>query len=237
MMKAMILAAGRGERMRPLTDHTPKPLLEVNGKSLIEYHLHMLRRLGITDVVINHAWLGEQIPQKLGDGSAYGLRIYYSGELAGALETAGGIVKALPLLQENAAQEPFLVINGDIFLSESLTSLPELAPDKLAHLWLVKNPEHNLKGDFALQGKLVTNDNDDNTPRHTFSGIALYRPEFFSEINSAQEEKLALGPLLRQTAEQGKISGQLLTINWTDVGTPERLARLNQQVKTEHHRN
>ncbi|REL36805.1 N-acetylmuramate alpha-1-phosphate uridylyltransferase MurU [Thalassotalea euphylliae] len=240
-MRAMILAAGRGERMRPLTDHTPKPLLEVKGKALIEYHLEQLNQLGITDVVINHAWLGEQFPQKLGNGSKYGVNIHYSAESDGALETAGGIIKALPLLIDqslveeestaNAAQEPFLVINGDVFLSGQFTQLPKLAEDKLAHLWLVENPEHNPEGDFYLHDGLVINDFADNATRFTFSGIALYRPAFFSALASETAQKLALGPSLRALAAQHRISGELLNIGWTDVGTPERLALLNQTAE------
>lgn len=251
-MKAMILAAGRGERMRPLTDDTPKPLLQVQGKALIEYHLELLSQLGITDVVINHAWLGEQFPQKLGDGSAYGVNIHYSAESNGALETAGGIIKALPFLLskklfENKVQEPFLVINGDVFLAKPLMHLPELANDKLAHLWLVENPAHNTQGDFYLSNgrvsnalptkELASNEGSEKAQRLTFSGIAMYRPEFFmaiaNELQKSQQQpqqKLALGPALRSFADQNLISGELLNVGWTDVGTPDRLAQLNQQA-------
>lgn len=236
----MILAAGRGERMKPLTDVTPKPLLKVAGKPLIEYHLMQLAKLGVFDVVINHAWLGEQIPQTLGDGKRFGLNIRYSDESSGALETAGGIINALPLLCEalssDSSNEPFLVINGDVFICPHLTNLPTLAADKLAHLWLVENPSHNLKGDFSLQGQQVVNLMDKSNATDasgavcdesfTFSGIAMYRPEFFA---NHQVEKLPLAPMLRKAIEQGKVSGELLASRWTDVGTPQRLEQLNQQ--------
>jgi len=222
-MKAMILAAGRGERMRPLTDVTPKPLLTVAGKALIEYHLEMLCQLGITDVVINLAWLGQKIADKLGDGSKYGINISYSDESDGALETAGGIIKTLSFFDN----EPFLVINGDVFLSAPLTRLPALDDNKVAHLWLVPNPAHNISGDFYLHHEDVHNRPlFNNSTSYTFSGIAMYRPCFFNQ--SPQQKKLALAPLLRGAAEQGLISGALLEGQWTDVGTPERLAQLNQ---------
>ena len=235
-MKAMILAAGRGERMRPLTDKTPKPLLKVHGKALIEYHLSQLAALGVREVVINHAWLGEQIVETLGCGKRYGLSIHYSDESNGALETAGGIIKALPLLVEHeheqtqtvSGSEPFVVINGDIFLTSPLTELPTLPKGKLAHLLLVANPEHNQAGDFYLANDLVANKlaNKDLGQRLTFSGIAVYHPGFFSS-QVLSNDKLPLAPMLRAAAEQGLVSGQLLTQGWVDVGTPERLAQLN----------
>lgn len=232
-MKAMILAAGRGERMRPLTDKTPKPLLQVAGKALIEYHLEQLSTLGVTEVVINHAWLGEQIPVALGDGSRYGLKIHYSDESNGALETAGGIIKALPLLCGDASESgrdnaPFLVINGDVFISPHLSQIPSLAENKLAHLWLVENPEHNLSGDFSLLDNQVNNiSSQAANVTYTFSGIALYRPEFF--LGQQAQAKLPLAPMLRQAIENQVISGEVLTSQWTDVGTPQRLEHLNQQ--------
>ncbi|WP_211185252.1 N-acetylmuramate alpha-1-phosphate uridylyltransferase MurU [Thalassotalea algicola] len=221
----MILAAGRGERMRPLTDVTPKPLLQVAGKALIEYHLELLAKLGIENVIINHAWLGEKIPAKLGNGASYGVSIEYSDESTGALETAGGIIKALPLLGD----EPFLVINGDIFLVAPNIKLPKLDEGKLAHLWLVENPSHNLKGDFYLDNGLIENQSSSDAQSYTFSGVAIYRPAFFEQ--SPAEQKLALAPLLRLAADKQLLSGEVLTSEWTDVGTPQRLDSLNRQIK------
>ena len=221
-MKAMILAAGRGERMRPLTDTTPKPLLTVGGKALIEHHIEAVARAGIHDIVINHAWLGEQIEQHLGDGSRFNVRIQYSRELGKALETGGGIFKALPLLGE----EPFLVINGDIFTDIDIASLPSHI-DGLAHLILVNNPEHNLGGDFALvNGKVQST----GLTMLTFSGIGVYRPELFA---GCQPGAFPLAPLLRQAMVQGQVSGSHFQGLWLDIGTPERLAQLNRELKAD----
>lgn len=217
--RAMILAAGRGERLRPLTDTTPKPLIRVAGKSLIEYHLEKLARAGIRDIVINTAWLAEKIHRQLGDGSVYGVNIHYSDE-GTALETAGGIIKALPLLGE----QPFLVVNGDIWTDLDFATLPPLHPEHLAHLVLVDNPAHNTRGDFALEDGLLKTRGDNC---YTFSGIGIYRPAFFS---GQQQGILALGPLLRQKAEQQLISAQLYNGQWTDVGSVERLQQLEQQI-------
>ncbi|MDH5573461.1 MAG: nucleotidyltransferase family protein, partial [Gammaproteobacteria bacterium] len=174
-MKAMILAAGRGERMRPLTDHTPKPLLQVGGQALIEYHIKALIKAGINEIVINYAWLGQQIEQKLGDGKRYGARICYSPETPQALETAGGIIQALPLLGIN----PFMVINGDIWCDYPLIQLPD-EPQGLAHLVLVQNPEHNPQGDFSFNGKTLAVEGEN---KFTFSGIGVYRPELFAGLS------------------------------------------------------
>ena len=212
-MKAMILAAGRGERLRPLTDTTPKPLLEVAGKPLIGYHLEALASAGFTEVVINLSWLGEQIRSRLGDGSAYGLAIEYSEEPA-ALETAGGIVHALPLLGER-----FVVVNADIFTDFDFTRLRSM--DSLAHLVLVDNPDHHAEGDFSLRGATVGND---DTGRHTFSGISQYHRDFFSGL---QPGKQALAPLLRAAIANEQVSGELFQGNWIDIGTAERLRALN----------
>ena len=221
-MKAMILAAGRGERMRPLTDTTPKPLLTVGGKALIEHHIEAVARAGIHDIVINHAWLGEQIEQHLGDGSRFNVRIQYSRELGKALETGGGIFKALPLLGE----EPFLVINGDIFTDIDIASLPSHI-DGLAHLILVNNPEHNLGGDFALvNGKVQST----GLTMLTFSGIGVYRPELFA---GCQPGAFPLAPLLRQAMVQGQVTGSHFQGLWLDIGTPERLAQLNRELKAD----
>lgn len=215
-MKAMILAAGRGKRMRPLTDSTPKPLLKVGGKALIEYHLDNIRQAGLHDVVINHAWLGEQIETTLGDGSRYGLRIEYSRE-GEALETAGGIQRALTLL----GSEPFIAINGDIWTDYSLQSLPP-APAGLAHLVLVDNPPHHPAGDFMLQsGTLLPA----GPACLTFSGIGLYRPELFAELKPG---KSPLAPLLREAMHHRDISGEHHTGQWFDIGSPERLQELDQ---------
>ncbi len=207
-MNAIILAAGRGERLRPYTDTCPKPLLEVGGKPLIEYHLEALYAAGITDVVINLSWLAEQVEARLGDGSQYGMTITYSHEIE-ALETAGGIVKALGYLHDS-----FIVINSDVFTDFPLTRL--LAVESAAHLVLVENPTHNSAGDFTLEHGLVGNLLDN---RYTFAGIAVYRKSFFTDLTPG---KRPLAPLLRQSAEQQKISGELYSGAWTDVGTLQR---------------
>ncbi len=209
----MILAAGRGERMRPLTDHCPKPLLEVQGKPLIVHHLEALARAGIESVVINLSWLGEQIRQTLGDGSAFGVRIHYSDEPV-ALETAGGIVKALDLLDDE-----FIVINGDVYTDFDFAQLRTL--NAQACLVLVPNPTHHPYGDFALRDGLLLNDGDE---LFTFSGIAAYRKAFFVDVPAGRS---ALAPLLRKGADEGDISALLYEGVWNDVGTPARLQALN----------
>lgn len=225
-MKAMILAAGRGERMRPLTDHTPKPLLQAGGKPLIAWHLERLARAGLRNIVINHAHLGEQIPAALGEGSAWGLNISYSPEPPGALETAGGIARALPLL----GNAPFLVVNGDVFCDWNpvqALGLPEKG--KLAHLVLVDNPPHHPEGDFVLEGEQVVTLagglGGKGARAFTFSGIGIYHPDLFSGLNPDQPAKL--GPLLRAAADKGLVSGEYYGGRWVDVGTPERLAQLD----------
>ncbi|NNG14362.1 MAG: nucleotidyltransferase family protein [Gammaproteobacteria bacterium] len=219
-MKAMILAAGRGERMRPLTDTTPKPLLQVGGQALIEYHIAALREAGINEIIINHAWLGEQITQHLGDGSQYGVQIQYSDESAGALETAGGIVKALPLL----GGASFVVVNGDIFTDYAYANLPQQL-DGLAHLVMVDNPPQHPGGDFVLsEGWLL----DEGEPSLTFSGIGVYDPQLFS---GCQPGALPLAPILRTAMARGEISGEHYTGQWLDIGTPERLVELDASLK------
>lgn len=224
-MRAMILAAGRGERMRPLTDHTPKPLLPVAGKPLIVWHLERLAAAGFTEVVINHAWLGGQIEAALGDGRAFGLSLRYSPE-APALETAGGIARALPLL----GGQPFLVINGDIWCDWD----PGLArasaaglPAEGAWLLLVDNPPQHPAGDFLLdaQGRVSSGEG----PRLTFSGIGIYDPALFSDV--ARDTPAPLAPLLRAAMARGRVRGQHYRGRWTDVGTPARLADLDQALK------
>jgi len=217
-MKAMILAAGRGERMRPLTDRTPKPLLMAGGKPLIVWHIENLAHAGFRELVINHAYLGKQVEDALGNGAQFGVSIRYSPE-GEALETAGGIANALPLLGD----APFLVVNGDIFTDYDFSRLQRaLNPDLLAWLVLVNNPDHNGNGDFALLGEQVAENGD---VMHTFSGIGVYRPELFSGIEIGSKAKLA--PLLRVAMRSGKVGGEFHGGRWTDVGTPQRLAELD----------
>lgn len=219
----MILAAGRGERMRPLTDTTPKPLLQVGGQPLIAYHIAALCGAGINEIVINLAWLGEQIQQSLGDGSRYGVQIQYSDESAGALETAGGIVKALPLLGE----APFVVVNGDIFTDYAYQGLPQ-QPDGLAHLVMVDNPPQHPGGDFVLsEGRLLA----EGEPRLTFSGIGVYDPQLFS---GCEPGPLPLAPLLRAAMARNEVSGEHYTGQWLDIGTPGRLAELDESLQAQH---
>jgi len=220
-VKAMILAAGRGERLRPLTDSTPKPLLKVGNKNLIEYHLYKLTQAGINEVVINIAWLGQQIQQTLGSGEKYGLTIHYSDEGDQALETAGGIIKALPLLGD----EPFIIINGDIFTDYDFKQLTNLELNGEAHLVMVENPDHNHKGDFALDNGYLKNTAES---LYTYSGIGIYTKHFFAGI---PEGIAALAPILIKKIEQQKVSGELYEKSWTDVGTIERLQQLNDQLK------
>lgn len=219
MMKAMILAAGRGERLRPLTDKTPKPLIKVAGKSLIEYHLDNLVRSGFKEIVINTAWLAEKIHHALGDGSNYGVTIHYSDE-GTALETAGGIINALPLLGD----DPFLVVNGDIWCDFDFSTLPKLKAPTQAHLVLVNNPEHNHKGDFSLQQDMIRNAG--NT-MNTYSGIGIYSADFFKEQTRGA---LPLAPIIRSKCENNLVSGQFYDGLWTDVGTLERLQQLEKQL-------
>lgn len=236
-MRAMILAAGRGERMRPLTDTLPKPLIPVAGKPLIQWHIEKLAAAGITEIVINHAWLGARIEQTLQDGRQWGVNIQYSAETV-ALETAGGIATALPLL----GTDPFLVMNGDIWCDWN--PLQALQIGKLlnqsaqqAWLLLVPNPDHHPKGDFGLTANGLVTDTDINTTsspaplttKYTFSGIGVYQPSLFSNIPAHQPSKLA--PLLRTAMARQQIAGQLHHGAWIDVGTPERLNTLECMLK------
>ncbi len=217
-MKAMILAAGRGERMRPLTDTLPKPLLEVHDKPLIVWHIEKLAQAGFKDIIINIAHLGYKIPETLGDGSAWGVNITYSDEQkSGALESAGGIVKALPFL----GNEPFLVLNGDIFCDYNFNANFDLGSN-LAHLILVPNPQHNKNGDFGLKNACVLND---DKIKYTFSGIGYYNPKLFKDLDVT---KSALAPLLRREIENKNISGELFSDVWHDIGTPQRLKEINE---------
>lgn len=220
-LTAMILAAGRGERMRPLTDCTPKPLLEVAGKPLIQYHIEALREAGFASIVINHAHLGQQIVDYFGDGSDFGVHIRYSPEPPGALETGGGIRRALPLLGEGA----FLVVNGDVWCDYPLQRLNR-EPECLAHLVLVDNPEHHPRGDFTLQRDRVM---DDGEQRLTFSGIGLYRVDLFRELPAVA---FPLAPVLRKAMAARQVSGEYYAGEWLDIGTPQRLAEVDQRVRT-----
>ena len=225
-MRAMILAAGRGERMRPLTDRLPKPLLSVGGKPLIVWHLERLAAAGIRDVVINHAWLGHEIEGALGDGARYGVRIQYSPEGA-ALETAGGIAQALPLL----GPTPFLVISGDIWCDWDVAAAPALAaglPADGAWILMVDNPAHHPAGDFVLEADGRVHDHGE--PRLTYSGIGVYHPSLFAGVSRGTVAKLA--PLLRQSMAQDGVRGARHAGHWTDVGTPQRLADLDAQLSS-----
>jgi MurNAc alpha-1-phosphate uridylyltransferase len=216
-MIAMILAAGRGERLRPITESTPKALVEVQGRSLLERHLDAMQAAGISTVVVNLGWLGEQIVERVGDGSRYGLSVVYSPEGDNVLETAGGIQRALPMLGE----EPFLVVNADVF-----TDMPfpdRLAPDSGGHLVLVPKPVHKPNGDFDLAEGFVANS---NSPSLTFSGIALYRPEFFADCKPGRSP---LAPMLRSAADESRLTGSVYKGVWEDVGTAERLEVLNRR--------
>jgi MurNAc alpha-1-phosphate uridylyltransferase len=220
-MKAMILAAGRGERMRPITDAIPKPLVAVAGKPLIVYHLEALARAGIPDVVINLAYRGAQIREAVEDGSRFGLRIAYSDEGPEPIETGGGIFKALPLL----GAAPFIVINGDIWTDFDVATLPPLAAGAHARLVMVPNPPHVARGDFALDGEhLIESDKD----RFTYSGIGVFSPEFFHDC---QPGKFPLRPLLVRAIAARKLEGQVYRGVWLDIGTPERLAELEASLR------
>ncbi len=230
----MLLAAGRGVRMRPLTDHTPKPLLQAGGKPLIVWHIENLARADIRDIVINHAHLGMQIENTLGDGSRYGVHIRYSPENT-VLETAGGIANALPLLGDAA----FAVINSDIYCDYNFTQLPQRAAaleerGDMAHLILVNNPPQHPDGDFSLQaGRIITNERlttDDS--KLTFSGIGIYQPSLFASIPRGTIAPLA--PLLRAQIAHNKVSGEHYTGRWMDVGTPQRLQELDNLLRATH---
>ncbi len=228
-MKALIFAAGLGERMRPLTDRTPKPLLQAGGKALIVWHLEKLAAIGVREVVINTSWLAEQFPLSLGDGDKWGLRLAYSYEGPTPLETGGGMHRALELL----GQAPFLAINGDIWSDFDFARLPR-EPEGDAHLVMVDNPAQHPQGDFVLRpdGRLRS----DGDPRLTFSGIGVYRPRLLQDWPNvigeapgaeAQPPRFKLAPLLRAAMADGRISGQFHAGRWTDVGTPQRLAQLD----------
>jgi MurNAc alpha-1-phosphate uridylyltransferase len=219
-MKALILAAGRGERLRPLTDHTPKPLLEAGGRPLIEHTIRALAGAGFTELVVNLAHLGEKIQATLGDGSRFGVQIAYSQEGEEALETGGGIHRALPLLGDG----PFIVVNGDLATDFPFERLRE-RPQGLAHLVLVENPVHHPQGDFALDGETVLASGE---AKHTFSGIGAYRPELFADC---QPGKFPLAPLLRRAMTAGQVSGEFYAGFWMDIGTIERLQEFDERLR------
>ncbi|KAA8735646.1 nucleotidyltransferase family protein [Acinetobacter qingfengensis] len=223
-MKAMILAAGFGNRMRPLTLTTPKPLLQVGQKSLIVWHIEALKKIGVTEIVINAAWLKEKLVETLGDGQQFGVNIIWSLEDEG-LETAGGIIQALPHLGE----APFIVVNGDVWTRYDFSQLlnVELA-DHLAHLVLVDNPPQHLQGDFTLSGqKVFTPDQQQGGETLTFSGISLLSPKLFAGLTTG---KRPLAPLLKHAMQQGLVTGEKMNTVWVDVGTPERLSQLDEKI-------
>ena len=224
-MKAMILAAGLGNRMRPLTLHTPKPLLEVGEKPLIVWHIEKLQKIGVTEIVINTAWLGEKLANALGDGSQFGVKILWSHEGEG-LETAGGIINALPLLGD----EPFILVNGDVWTTMDFASLLDVQlGEQQAHLVLVENPPQHLKGDFILSNGLAyTFEQEQLGEALTYSGLAVLHPRMFVGLENG---KRPLAPLLKQAMQQQQVSAEKLQGIWVDVGTPERLEQLDQQIK------
>ncbi len=215
-MIAMILAAGRGERLRPITEHLPKALVEVRGRSLLERHLDRLAGAGVETVVINLGWHGKQIAERIGSGSDFGVNVIYSPEGDDILETGGGILRALPML----GTEPFIVVNADVFTDMPVPGI-DLASDIVGHLVLVPRPAHKSQGDFDLVDGLVRNA---DAPTLTFSGVAIYRPEFFADC---EDGRFPLAPMLRAAADAGRLGGSLYEGMWEDVGTPERLAALN----------
>jgi len=223
-MKAMILAAGRGERLRPLTDSIPKPLLKVGKYRLIEYIIQALVKAGITEIIINTAHLADQFPATLGNGQQYGANIIYSLEQEGALETAGGIINALPLLGD----ESFLIVNGDVWTDYDYQKLVEkpLSTDCMCHLVMIANPDHNPLGDFAISSGLIVSEGD---IKYTYSGIGIYHPALFAGL---AVQRLALKPILLKAIAQSQINGELYQGAWSDIGTIERLEDLAANLNT-----
>lgn len=221
-MKAMILAAGRGERLRPHTDTTPKPLLKAGKYRLIEYIIHALVKAGITDIIINAAHLADQFPATLGDGQQYGANITYSFEQEGGLETAGGIINALPLLGD----EPFLIVNGDIWTDYDYQKLAQksLLADCMCHLVMIANPAHNPLGDFAISSGLIEKE---GLHKYTYSGMGIYHPALFADLSV---QRLALKPILLKAIANEQISGELYQGEWSDIGTIERLESLDRHL-------
>lgn len=224
-MKAMILAAGLGNRMRPLTLYKPKPLLEVGGKALIIWHIEKLKAIGVTEIVINSAWLADILIGELGDGSQFGVDIRWTREAEG-LETAGGIINAMPLLGE----EPFILVNGDVWTTFDFNVLLDVQlNDDLAHLVFVQNPEQHPKGDFTLDaGRAYTFDQAHAGENLTYSGIAVINPKMFDGLDAG---KRPLAPLLKEAMLEGKVSAEKMQAAWVDVGTPERLTALDLQIR------
>jgi MurNAc alpha-1-phosphate uridylyltransferase len=221
-MKAMLLAAGRGERLRPLTDSVPKALVEAGGKPLIVWHLERLARAGLREAVINVSHLGERIVERLGDGARFGLRLHYSRERE-RLETAGGIANALGLL----GREPFLLVNADVYCECDFSSLMKVRlGERLAHLVLVPNPPHRAKGDFSLRGAVV---GDEPAPRYTYAGVAVMAPALVAPVTPG--ERAPLAPLLYDAAARGRLGGEVYAGLWQDVGTVERLAELEAYLR------
>jgi MurNAc alpha-1-phosphate uridylyltransferase len=216
----MILAAGRGERMRPLTDDMPKPLLPVSGKPLIDYHIENLARVGVRDLVVNLAWKGAQLKAAIGDGTRFGVRIEYSDEGDAALETGGGVCKALPLL----GSDPFIVVSGDIWTTFPFESL-SLERGDVAHFVVVPNPDFHSRGDFGLNGRRMT----DCGAKYTYANIGMFRPEFFA---GRRPDKFALAPLMFEWIRAGRVSGELFEGPWHNVGTPAQLADLDQRLRS-----
>jgi MurNAc alpha-1-phosphate uridylyltransferase len=226
-MRAMILAAGRGERMRPLTDHTPKPLLGVAGKPMIQYHIEALAAAGVSEIVINLAWLGQQIRAAIGDGSRFDVRIQYSDEGDAALETGGGIFKALPFLAGSAGTDPFLVVSGDVYTEYPLAdAIKKLASDDVAHFVVVPNPDFHARGDFGLENGRLT----DTGERYTYANIGVMRPEFFA---GCQPGKFPLAPLMFDWIRRGRVSGELYRGVWHNVGTPRQLQQIDQEASAQ----
>lgn len=226
-MRAMILAAGRGERMRPLTDASPKPLLTIGGKPMIQYHIEALAAAGMRDIVVNLAWLGSLIREALGDGSRFGVRIQYSDEGDAALETGGGIFKALPLLAGPSGKDPFVVVSGDVWTEYPLgTCASKLAATDVAHFVVVPNPDFHTRGDFGLVGGRLVDEGE----RYTYANIGVFRPEFFA---NCQPGKFPVGPLMFEWIRKGRVSGELYHGAWHNVGTPAQLRQLDQEASAQ----
>lgn len=221
-LRAMILAAGRGERMRPLTDAVPKPLLAVGGKPLIQYHIESLAAVGVREIVINLAWKGALLRERLGDGARFGVNIAYSDEGDAALETGGGIFNALPLL----GADPFLVVSGDVWTDYPLTgAVARLAAGDVAHFVVVPNPDFHQRGDFALRGHRLVEEGE----RHTYANIGVFRPEFF---DGCRPGRFALAPLMYRWIGTGRVGGELYRGRWYNIGTPAQLEQLDRELRT-----